>query len=138
MNCTEPANTERTILDWLCDIVNFPVSEGAAIDILTERHIAPNMLLDEVEKKDKDLCKADLYVWVCTSPNRRGDMQDSDNSWSHKEGGYTLSAEDKKRLMSMANNIYEMYDEEPVGKRVIKLSSFGIRKSPCYEKVFRR
>lgn len=128
MNCQECEN-ERTVLDWLCDVVNFPVSVGAASDILIGRGVDPNVGINEVEKKDKDLCKADLYVWLCTSPTRRGDTQDSDNSWSHKEGGFTLSKDDKDRLMAMANNIYDMYEEEPIGKRVIKLQSFGIRKA---------
>lgn len=134
MSCN--CNEERTILDWLCDVVNFPVSEGAAKDILIERGVDPMALLPEVDKRDKDLCKADLYVWICTSPNRRGDTSDSDNSWAHKEGGYTLSADDKKRLMALANEIYDMYDEKSVGKRVYKLSSFGIFKARNNEKVF--
>lgn len=133
MSCE--CNETRTILDWLCDIVNFPISEGAANDILTERGVDGSSLLPEVDKRTKDLCRADLYVWVCTSPNRRGDISDSDNSWSHKEGGYTLSDADKKRFMTLANNIYEMYDEKPVGKRVYKLSSFGIVKARCHAKV---
>lgn len=118
----------RTILDWICDIVNFPVSECAASDILVERGIDPKTDFQSVEKRDKDLCRADLYVWICTSPTRKGDNSDSDNSWEHKEGGYTLSEADKKRFMALANNIYDMYEESQVGKRVYKLSSFGIAK----------
>lgn len=128
----------RTTLEWLCDVVNFPVSEGAARDILVERCIDPSSCFVDIDKKDRDLAKADLYVWLCTSPTRRGDTQDSDNSWSHKEGGFTLSADDKNRLMAIANSIYEMYEEEPIGKRVIKLQSFGIRRAfGKYEEVFR-
>lgn len=135
MSCQYFEDT-RTVLDWLCDVVNFPVSEGAAKDIIVERGVDPSSSVTDVDKRDKDLCKADLYVWLCTSPTRRGDTQDSDNSWSHKEGGFTLSADDKNRLMAMANNIYDMYEEEPVCKRVIKLQSFGIRKAfNRYEEV---
>ena len=124
----DTGSTERTMLDWLVDAVNFPVSEGAARDILSARGIAADLSFSESTPRERDLARADLYVWMCTSPTRRGDTSDSDNSWSHKEGGFTLSAEDKDRLMGMANAIYAQYDEEPILKSGVKLHSFGIRK----------
>lgn len=119
---------ERTILDWLCCTVNFQVDEQAASDILSNRGVDVKSAIEDVEKKDKDLCKADLFVWLCTSPTRKGDDADSDNSWAHKVGGYTLSEADKKRLMAMANAIYEMYDEEKPYKSKVRIHSFGIHK----------
>lgn len=121
-------STERTMLDWLVDAVNFPVSRGAAEDILSARNIAADLSFAESTPRERDLAKADLYVWMCSSPTRRGDTSDSDNSWSHKEGGFTLSREDKEMLLGMANAIYEQYDEPTVTKSSMKLHSFGIRK----------
>ena len=118
-----------TAEDYLFGCVNFPVPEEAVRFILAGREVSGSVPFSEIDKREADLLKADLYVWICTSPNRRGDISDSDNSWRHTEGGYTLSEADKNRLMALATGIYEQYDEPlPFKKGKIKVVSHGIRR----------
>ena len=123
-------NNVRTAEDYVFGCVNFAVPQEAVDHILSEREITSSKPYDELEKKDKDLLKADLYVWICMGPSKVDSTSDSDNGWKHSEGGYTLSDEDKDRMLAVAKAIYEKYDEEYIDDSVsVAISSFGIQ--PC-------
>lgn len=123
-------NNVRTAEDYVFGCVNFAVPQEAVDHILSEREITSSKPYEELEKKDKDLLKADLYVWICMGPSKVDSTSDSDNGWKHSEGGYTLSDEDKDRMLAVAKAIYEKYDEEYIDDSVsVAISSFGIQ--PC-------
>lgn len=123
-------NTVRTAEDYVLGCVNFAIPQEAADYILGERNIEAEKPYDELEKKDRELLKADLYVWICMGPSKVSSTSDSDNGWSHSEGGYTLSDDDKDRMLAFAKAIYEKYDEEYIDVSVsVQISSFGI--TPC-------
>lgn len=124
-------NTGRTLRDYIFGCVNFSVPDEAADYILDERQLKGDKLLSETDKKIRDLLKADLYVWICLGPTKVDSTSDSDNGWKHSEGGYTLSDEDKDRMLACAKAIYDMYDEEYLDfdSVSVHVSSFGIM--PC-------
>lgn len=124
-------NKVRTAEDYVFGCVNFAVPQEAVDHILSEREITSSTPYEELEKKDKELLKADLYVWICMGPSKVNSTSDSDNGWSHSEGGYTLSDDDKDRMLAYAKAIYEKYDEEfDYDDSVsVHVSSFGIQ--PC-------
>ena len=64
-------------------------------------------------------------------PSKINSTSDSDNGWSHSEGGYTLSDDDKDRMLKYAKAIYDKYDEEfDYDDSVsVAIESFGI--TPC-------
>ena len=128
--CVNDTSKVYTVGDWLFGCVNFAVPQEAVDHILSEREITSSKPYEELEKKDKDLLKADLYVWICMGPSKVDSTSDSDNGWKHSEGGYTLSDEDKDRMLAVAKAIYEKYDEEYIDDSVsVAISSFGIQ--PC-------
>lgn len=124
-----------TIESYLSGSINFDISEDAIKVILADRNIADNTNITNLTTKEKELCKADLYMWVVTSPNRRGSVSDSDNSWSHSDGGFSLTDADKKAYISMANAIYDKYNEDKKSKTTFKIVSFGSN-SVKYKKNF--
>ena len=127
---SEVDNKIRTAEDYIFGCVNFALPQEAADYVLGERKINHDKPYEELEKRDKDLLKADLYVWICLGPSKVNSTSDSDNGWSHSEGGYTLTDEDKDRMLAFAKAIYEKYDEEFVDDSVsVAISSFGIQ--PC-------
>lgn len=126
---TPTLSTKRTIVDYLLGCVNMDIPEEAIVRICIDREVDINEDIELLEKKEKDLCKADLYVWMCLGVSKRGTVSDSDNGWSHSDGGYTLSADDKKLLLKAANSIYEEYGEKTIGTTKFKVRSHGI--SPC-------
>lgn len=117
-----------TAEDYLFGCVNFSVPADGARSILVNRGIAKSTLASELTVKDKELLKADLFVWICLGPSKVSSTSDSDNGWSHSGGGYTLSDDDKDRMLNYAYAIYDKYDEEiPFDDRAnISVSSHGI------------
>lgn len=116
-----------TIEEYAYGLVNFEIPESAVASIFAKRGIDKEMAFADVEKQDRDLIEADIYVWICNGVSKMTATTDSDNGWSHSGGGYTLTEEDKKRLMKAANAIYEQYDEPTVGKTHVTVLNFGIK-----------
>lgn len=124
-------NNVRTAEDYVFGCVNFAIPQEGVDYVLGERKIEASKPYGELEKKDKELLKADIYVWICMGPSKINSTSDSDNGWSHSEGGYTLSDDDKDRMLKYAKAIYEKYDEEfDYDDSVsVAIESFGI--TPC-------
>lgn len=116
-----------TIEEYLIGSVNFEVTDDAISVILVDRNVQPNTDVSLLIERDKELCKADLYMWVASSPNRKGVVSDSDNSWSHSDGGFTLTDADKRTYVSLANLLYDKWDEAKRARSRFKLVSHGIR-----------
>lgn len=125
------AKQERTIRDHVFGCVNFKVPESAADYVIAERDLEGDALLSSIDKKTKDLLKADMYVWICMGPKKGSSTSDSDNGWSHSDGGYDLTDEDKDRMLRLAKSIYDKYDEEFEYDDSVEVhvSSFGVQ--PC-------
>lgn len=120
--------TEDTVCveDYLRGCVGFEVNDNAITSILIDREIKPETPVHDLDKRLKDLCRADLYMWCASTPSTTGSVEDSDGGWKHKEGGSQSSAYDKRNLRVMANDIYKRYGEN-VSKSTIKLNPRGMR-----------
>lgn len=114
-----------TVEDYLYGCVGFDVAENAIATILIDRGVEAGSSVLALDKKTKDLCKADLYMWCASTPSIMGSVEDSNGVWKHKEGGTQSSAYDKRNLRAMANDIYKLYGENTVssGMRIV---SFGM------------
>ena len=116
--------TDMTIEEYLYGCVGFEVAENAIATILVDRGIESGSSVLSMDKRERDLCKADLYMWCASTPSVKGSVEDSNGVWKHKEGGTQSSAYDKRNLRSMANDIYKLYGEKTVSSK-IKIISFG-------------
>ena len=121
----------RTAEDYVFGCVNFALPQDAVDYVLGEREIRNDTPESDLDKRMRELLKADIYVWICMGPSKVNSTSDSDNGWQHSEGGYTLTDEDKDRMLRYVNTVYDKYDEEnPFDDSVsVAVSSFGI--SPC-------
>ncbi len=119
----------QTMEDYLCGCVNMDIPKEVILRILLERDVDIYDDIFNIDKRVRDLCKADLYVWMCMGVSRRNTVADSDNGWSHSDGGYTISSDDKKLFLKIANAIYEENGERTVGKTTARITSSGIK--PC-------
>lgn len=118
--------TYTTVEAYLRGCVGFDVTDDALTSILIDRDVAPGTDVTELDKRTKDLCKADLYMWCASTPSVRGSVEDANSVWKHKEGGTESSAYDKRNLRIMANDIYKRYGENTVSS-TIKMVSTGMR-----------
>ena len=113
MSETNP-DTSKPVMaveDYLRGCVGFDVSEEAISVILIDRGVEPGSDVTLLDKRTKDLCRADLYMWCASTPSVTGSVEDADGEWKHKEGGKQSSAYDKRNLRQMANDIYKKYGE---------------------------
>lgn len=121
----------KTVKDWLFGSVNFQIPDSAVAHVMYERGVEEDTYLSDAEKNTLRLMKADLYKWIVLGAGKVNNTSDSDNGWSHSDGGYTLSKDDKKLLMDEANVIYaELEPESVFGKKKIRMRSAGIM--PAY------
>ena len=114
------------IEDWLSGLVPYDITEECVNNILFERGIEPETTLDETTKKQRDLCKADLYMWCSLQPSITPRVSDADGGWSHSEGGQHMTVGDKEALRKAALRIYRLYGEN-VGAGSIRMNNFGMR-----------
>ena len=131
MNC-ETNNTEKTytIADWLCGRVGLAVPDENIASLCFSRSVEPDSACSEIDERGRDLLEADLLVHIATTwANKMNNTSDSDNGWSHSEGGYTLTDDDKERMLARARSLYEKWDEEmPLDDNAkVSVTSFGIR-----------
>lgn len=114
-----------TVEEYLYGCVGFDVAENAIATILVDRDVEAGSSVLSLDKRTKDLCKADLYMWCASTPSIMGSVEDSNGVWKHKEGGTQSSAYDKRNLRAMANDIYKLYGENTVSSNM-RIVSFGM------------
>lgn len=117
---------DTTIEAWLRGCVGFEVADSAINTILIDREVAISTDVTTLDRKTRDLCKADLYMWCASTPSVTGSVEDANGTWKHKEGGTQSSAYDKRNLRAMANEIYKKYGENR-GKGTIRMNSLGMK-----------
>lgn len=115
-----------TIEDYLRGCVGFEVDDKAINTILIDRGLLPGTDVTGLDKRTKELCKADLYMWCASTPSVKGSVEDANGVWKHKEGGTESSAFDKRNLRAMANDIYKRYGENIKGS-TIRMTARGMR-----------
>lgn len=123
--------SQHTALDtaievWLRGCVGFEVEDNAINTILIDREIVPGTNVFTLDKRTKELCKADLYMWCASTPSVKGSVEDANGTWKHKEGGTESSAFDKRNLRAMANDIYKRYGENK-DRGSIRMKSIGMK-----------
>ena len=123
LNITE---FDTTIEAYLRGCVGFEVSDNAINSILIDRELVPGTDVTEIDKRTKELCKADLYMWCASTPSVTGSIEDANGVWKHKEGGTQSSAFDKRNLRAMANDIYKKYGENVING-TIRMRTYGMK-----------
>ena len=88
--------------------------------------------ITSISLRERELCLAWLYVWIAGSPTQTGSTTDEDADWKHTEGGERMSANVLKQYLSMANDIFEKYDEPLVGEEQWGFVGRGFRNPRIY------
>ena len=122
---TRNTATDMTVEEYLYGCVGFDVADNAIATILVDREVQAGSSVLGLDKRTRDLCKADLYMWCASTPSVIGSVEDSNGTWKHKEGGTQSSAYDKRNLRAMANEIYKLYGESRPNSKIC-IVSFGM------------
>ena len=117
-------NDTYKIEDWLSGMVDFPVSDKTLSAILFNRGVANGALASDISLRDRELCYADLLIWMTTSSQTSSATIDSDGGWTHQESAKNVT--DKNSLRAKALSIYKKYGDALAAEDV-KVSKIRIR-----------
>lgn len=98
------------------EVRNVTVPDNALLSICYKAEVTPGTPITECTKRQCDLSRAWLYVWLSTSPQQSGGYTEKDDNWQKSENGEQWSKADKDRWIRMANDIFEEYGLEKLGK----------------------
>lgn len=116
MDSKENSNdTSLTAKRYLQAKVNATISEDTLMAVMADRGINPEAEYADLTEKDRDLCLADLYVYLSLQPTQTEKKTDTDADWSHSEGGTVYSANVLNGYLRLANAIYAKYGLTQVG-----------------------
>ena len=119
----DKGNKIHTLEDALFSKVRFSIPEDTVRTILIETALDGNVAYVDANPADVRLAYADILKWLVLGPSKMNNTSDSDNGWSHTEGGFEMSERDRSELKAEANAIYA--ELEP-GSMIKKKSSFRI------------
>lgn len=115
-----PTEEPYTIKEYLQDISPL-LTEGTLRVILAKRRLSPDTPLDELEERDTDLAEAEVYYHLSNLPVGGATTKDVDGSWSHTEGGWTVSGANIAEWYRKYAALREKWGEEVVTKRKIRI-----------------
>ena len=99
-----------TIETWLRGKVDFDIPSAAIMAILFENEIANGACMQDVSEKQRDLCLADLLMWLSSSSTASSGEMISDNGWSHQKSNKQVV--DRAGLIRRAQKLYAKWNSD--------------------------
>ena len=97
------------------------MKEGDIRVILDDRGLSPDMPLWDLSQREKDLAKAEAYYKLCDLPVGGATNKEVDGSWSHTDGGWTVSGANIAEWYRKYAALREKWGEEVITKRKIRI-----------------
>ena len=115
-----------TIETWLKGKVDFDVPSEAITAILFDNEVAQGTPFLETTEKQRDLCLADLLMWLSSSSVASSGEYISDNGWSHQKSAKQVV--DRQGLIKRAQALYAKWHSDKaktaVGAKIIVKSIY--------------
>lgn len=108
-----------TIEQYLSGKVDFNVSDNTLEAIFADRGVTKGTALSDVTEKQKDLCLADLYMFMATSSTSKTGEYESDGGWQRQRSAKNVV--DRAGFREMARELYDKWDEKPIGTTLGKV-----------------
>ena len=105
-----------TIETWLKGMVDFDVPSETIMAILFNNKVSQGTPTTEVSEKERDLCLADLLMWLSSSSTASSGEYISDNGWSHQKSNKQVT--DRAGLISRARELYAKWNSEKANTAV--------------------
>lgn len=115
-----PVVPAYTIKEYLQDISPL-LTEGVLRVILAKRGLSPETPVEELKEKELDLAEAEVYYNLSNLPVGGATNKDVDGSWSHTEGGWTVSGANIAEWYRKYAALREKWGEEVITKRKIRI-----------------
>lgn len=99
-----------TFEEWLVGMVDFNVPEATIKAILYNNGVTAGSAVSGATEKQKDLCLADLYMWLAASSSATSGEYVSDGGWQHQKSNKVVV--DRSGLRERAKQLYAKWDDE--------------------------
>lgn len=116
-------DTINTYLQGLSDML----SEKALRVVLVKRRIPPGTPVAELTERELDLAEAEVYYLLSNLPVGGSTSKDVDGSWSHTEGGWTVSGANIAEWWKKYTFLREKWGEKVLNKSTIRVHARGMR-----------
>lgn len=115
-----PTEDIATISQYLSDISPL-LTEGDIRTVLRKRDIAPVTPLNQLSQRDIDLAEAEAYYKLCDQPVGGQTVKDVDGSWSHTEGGWSVSKANIDMWYKKYVTLRELWGEQVISRSRIRI-----------------
>lgn len=115
-----PTEDIATISQYLSDISPL-LAEGDIRTVLRKRDIAPATPLNQLSQRDIDLAEAEAYYKLCDQPVGGQTVKDVDGSWSHTEGGWSVSKANIDMWYKKYVTLRELWGEQVISRSRIRI-----------------
>lgn len=99
-----------TIETWLKGMVDFDVPSATIMAILFNNEVAQGTSMTDVSEKQRDLCLADLLMWLSSSSISSTGEYISDNGWCHQKSAKQVV--DRAGLIRRAQDLYAKWNSD--------------------------
>lgn len=99
-----------TIETWLKGMVDFDVPSATIMAILFNNEVAQGTPMSGTSEKQRDLCLADLLMWLSSSSTSSSGEYISDNGWSHQKSNKQVV--DRAGLIRRAQDLYAKWNSD--------------------------
>ena len=109
-----------TIETWLRGMVDFDIPDATIMAILFNNDVTAGTSVSKTSEKERDLCLADLLMWLSSSSTASSGEYISDGGWSHQKSNKQVV--DRAGLIRRAQELYAKWDSDKantaVGNRI--------------------
>ena len=99
-----------TIEQWLVGMVDFNVPEATIKAILFNNKVTDGTPVSNVAERERDLCLADLLMWLSSSSTATSGEYISDGGWQHQKANKVVV--DRAGLIARAKALYAKWNSE--------------------------
>lgn len=99
-----------TIETWLRGKVDFDIPDATIMAILFDNEVPQGEPVNNTSEKQRDLCLADLLMWLSSSSVASSGEYISDNGWSHQKSNKQVV--DRNGLIKRAQALYAKWDSD--------------------------
>ena len=99
-----------TIETWLRGMVDFDVPDATIMAILFNNEVTSGTPVASTSEMQRDLCLADLLMWLSSSSTASSGEYISDGGWSHQKSNKQVV--DRAGLIRRAQELYAKWDSD--------------------------
>lgn len=99
-----------TIESWLKGMVDFNIPQNAIMAILFNNKVESGTPVSTTTEEQRDLCLADLLMWLSSSSTSSSGETISDGGWSHQKSNKQVF--DRAGYIKRAQELYKKWNSD--------------------------